>query len=133
MEQLHLEVLTPEKMALESEVSSVSVQGREGRLGILPRHTALISLLNFGVLEYEKDGARHKVLCGEGMVETVDNRITVLVRSAEVLDHIDITRAKGALERAKSRVHSRDKDLDSIRAEAALYRAVERLRFTKHL
>lgn len=126
---LELQVLTPEKTALNVEASSVYLEGSEGRLGILPEHTPLIAKLNFGVLEYQANGKTHHVLCGEGLVEVSNNRVIVLARSAESEPDVDVERAKQALQRAKSRIHSKDHDVNMLRAEAALYRAVQRLKF----
>jgi F-type H+-transporting ATPase subunit epsilon len=126
---MKLEVLTPEKEALSSDVSSVYLQGSEGRLGILNGHTTLIAKLSFGMLEYEGSGGKNNLLCGDGLVEVQDDRVTVLVRSAEATDEIDVERAKSALNRAKSRRDSKDTDVDMVRAEAALQRALERLRY----
>ena len=130
MSSLHLEVLTPEKRAIDTQTESVYLQGSEGRLGIMPQHTALIARLDFGSLEYQSAGKTKTVLAGSGIVEVHNDRVTVLVKSAESKDEIDVERAKQALSRAKSRRDSKDRDVDMLRAEAALYRAVQRLKFT---
>ena len=106
------------------------LEGSDGRLGILPGHTTLISTLNFGVLELETTAGREAILCGSGVVEVAEDRVTVLVRSAERPGDIDVERAKSALNRAKSRRGSNDRDVDMTRAELALYRALQRLHFT---
>ena len=132
-EMLHLEVLTPEKSKLDQHVDSVYLQGSEGRLGILPQHTALIAKLDFGELEFEKGGKRTKLLCGDGVVEVQDDHVRVLVRSAELRGDIDVERAKRSLERAKSRRDSNDKEIDVGRAEYSALRALNRLRFLEEL
>ena len=129
MMHLKLEVLTPEKEALSREVHSVYLEGSQGRLGILPGHTTLISKLSFGILEYETSRGKTTLLCGGGLVEVHEDRVVVLVRSAEDTDEIDVDRAKAALNRAKSRRDSKDAEVDMTRAEAALQRSLERLRF----
>lgn len=133
MSSMQLEILTPEERALEAQVESVYLEGTLGRLGILPNHTTFVSKTEFGLLEYTEAGKKHHMLCGNGLVEVEDNRVTVLVRSAEDADAIDVERAKRALERAKSRLHSKDRDVNMIRAEAALARAINRLRFMKKI
>ena len=98
MSTLKLEILTPEKRAADVEVQSVYLQGSGGRLGILPGHTTLISNLDFGILEMETGkGSGESILCGSGLVEVAKDRVTVLVRSAERSDDIDVDRAKAAL------------------------------------
>jgi len=131
MSQLHLEVLTPQRVALEVETDSVGVQGILGRLGILPDHTAFVSTLDFGTLEYQEGTGEKQILCGTGFVEVVENRVSVLVRSVEAVEEIDVDRAKSALDRAQSRLDSDDNNVDMERAKAALFRALDRLRFAK--
>ncbi len=128
-DSIHLEVLTPEKQAISLEVSSVYLQGSEGRFGILPLHTALIARLDFGAMTYQVGKDSKDVLCGSGIVEVQDDKVTVLVKSAEAKEEIDVERAKSAMARAKSRRDSKDREIDMLRAEAALYRAVQRLKY----
>ena len=47
---IHLEIVTPERLAYEDDVDMVLVPGADGELGILPRHTPLVSLLGVGEL-----------------------------------------------------------------------------------
>lgn len=126
---MKLQILTPEAQVVDADVSSVYLEGSQGRLGILPGHTTLISQLDFGILEMAVSGKDEKILCGKGLVEVSNDKVTVLVRSAERGEDIDVERAKAALNRARSRRDSNDKDVDMIRAELALYRAIQRLNF----
>jgi len=133
MKQLHLEILTPDGEALRTEVEAVNLAGLQGRLGILPNHTSLISTLVFGPLSYRQNGVEKTVLCGEGFVEVADNRVSVLVRSAENAEQIDADRARGALERSRSRLGSKGREIDLARAEKAFARAQARLRFLNQI
>jgi len=126
---LHLVILTPERQALAETVASVYVQGSEGRLGILPMHTTLIAKLDFGELTYLRGDREERLLCGAGLIEVVDNKVTVLVRSAERRRDIDVQRANTALDRARAHRDSKVESVDLERAEAARKRALERLRF----
>ncbi|MEC8394175.1 MAG: F0F1 ATP synthase subunit epsilon, partial [SAR324 cluster bacterium] len=49
---LKLEVVTPQKKALETEVDSVTLPGSEGELGILPDHIPLLTTLDTGIVSY---------------------------------------------------------------------------------
>ncbi len=129
---IKLEVLTPENKVVDQVVSSVYLEGSQGRLGILPGHTTLIAQLKFGQMEMVSASGKQILLCGQGVVEVADGRVTVLVRSAESSKDIDVERAKAAASRARSRRDSNDKDVDMVRAEAALYRALQRLHYVGH-
>jgi len=131
MSKLELEVLTPERTAVSREVDAVYLEGSDGRLGVLPGHTMLIAKLDFGVLEITAGGQKDELLCGDGLVEVNDDRVTVLVRSAESRTQIDRERAERSKERAKQRRDSKDPDIDMTRAETALYRAIKRIEFVE--
>ena len=47
---LHLEIVTPERLAYEGDVDAVVCPGIEGELGILPHHAPLLTTLGFGEL-----------------------------------------------------------------------------------
>ncbi len=62
-------------------------------------------------------------------MEVVDNRVLLLLESAEAGGEIDVIRAEQALERAKDRLHHRkEQNVDVARAESALARAANRLK-----
>lgn len=130
---MQLQVLTPEAEALSTDVTAVNLEGCLGRLGILEAHTNFISKLDFGLLEYSEAGKQHQMLCGSGIVEVNNNQVTVLVRSAERLDDVDVDRAKEALQRAKSRLGANDKEVNLERAQDAQVRAQQRLKFVGKL
>lgn len=130
---MQLQVLTPESEALNTDVTSVNLEGCLGRLGILESHTNFISKLDFGVLEYIEAGKSFQMLCGSGIVEVNNNQVTVLVRSAERGDDVNVDRAKESLQRAKSRLGSNDKEVNLERAQDAQARAFQRLKFVGKL
>jgi len=61
-------------------------------------------------------------------VEVAHNRITVRADAAELAESIDVMRAMEAKKRAEARLRDRKADIDRARAEAALRRAIARLR-----
>ena len=56
---LKLEVVTPQKKALETEVDSVTLPGSEGELGILPDHIPLLTTLDTGIVSYTNGSQKH--------------------------------------------------------------------------
>ena len=48
--------------------------------------------------------------------------------TAEAMGEINVERAHSAQERAERRLHARERDVDTARAETALRRALNRLR-----
>ena len=80
---LQLEVTTPEKMLVSDQVADVQLPGKDGYLGILNGHAAMLGELGEGTLTYSIDGRKRSLnLCG-GFVEVLDNFVRVLADRAE--------------------------------------------------
>jgi F-type H+-transporting ATPase subunit epsilon len=127
-EKLRLELVTPYKKALSEDVDEVTAPGTLGEFGILPGHTALLTTLRIGELSYRKGGEGFHLAVNWGYVEVEDDKVTVLVETAEPADEIDLDRARSALGRAEDalkKLTSEDKDF--LVMEAALERALIRI------
>ena len=127
-QQIDLQVVTPERRVLSETVTSVSLPGRDGRLGILPGHAPLISELAAGVISYEHGGKTESISVSAGFTEVLQGRVIVLAETAERAEEIDVERAERAKQRAEQRLRgtpSRETDVE--RAQAALFRALARL------
>jgi F-type H+-transporting ATPase subunit epsilon len=83
MADLTLEVATPDKLLVSEKVSEVEVPGKDGYMGILPGHAALISELAEGTLKYVAAGKTTQLTITGGFVEVRDNKVRVLADSAK--------------------------------------------------
>ena len=63
-DELMLEIVTPEKMAFSDVVEEVTIPGSEGEFGVLRGHAALLSSVDTGELNFNKDGKKN-LLCGQ--------------------------------------------------------------------
>lgn len=106
MNQLQLEVVTPERRVLAESVNSVTVPGRNGEMQILPGHAALISELQTGVLTYNLDGTNFQLHVSGGFIEVSNDRVSVLAEIAERPEEIDSARARLARERTEKQLSS---------------------------
>lgn len=122
-----LEVVTPDKTVVREDVDMVICPGSEGEFGVLPHHVSLLSALKLGPLRYKKDDKEDIVFISGGFVDVNNNICSVLAESAEKAATIDVARARAAKERAERRLAERKDDLDEVRAELALNRAILRL------
>lgn len=129
---LTLRVLTPEKIVTDCTASSVRVPGVDGSIGILPRHAPMVAALDPGLLRYRANGAEVEMFVAGGFAEVRDNTVRVLTAASERAQDIDVERAREAEARARERLavqreEARVADIDFLRAEAALRRAIMRL------
>ena len=131
MGTLQLEVVTPDKTVVSGEVEMAVCPGIEGEFGVLPKHVSLLSALKIGGLRYRADGKEGHVFISGGFADVNNDVLTVLAESAEMAQDIDTARAMAAKERAEQRIASHDEHIDSVRAEAALHRALIRLQLAQ--
>jgi F-type H+-transporting ATPase subunit epsilon len=130
MNKLHLEVVTPARVVLEKDVDIVVAPGSEGEFGVLPGHVSFLTGIVPGELRYTAESEKEALAVTTGFAEVFKNKVSILVDAAERAGEIDVERARKAMERAKERLaHDRsEKDIDFSRAEAALRRAMARLK-----
>ncbi len=123
--KLKLQILTPLKKVLDEEVESVILRTAEGEKAILYDHEPLVALLDYHTIKYTQEGASKVATAMGGFAEITGDRVVVLTDASEFPEEIDPDRARQAKERAEKRLS--DKNMDRIRAEVALKKAITRL------
>lgn len=129
MATIKLDVVTAERSVYSDDVDLVIAPGIEGELGILPRHTPLMTMLQPGELIARKSGEEFSLAVSGGFLEVRPERVIVLADSAERAEEIDIARAEEAKRRAEKLLEERyAPGVDAARAEAAIRRSLIRLK-----
>ncbi|MFA6499545.1 MAG: F0F1 ATP synthase subunit epsilon [Desulfurivibrionaceae bacterium] len=130
-EKLKLEVVTPKGAVVSQEVDIVTAPGYGGEFGVLANHAPFLSTIKTGVLTYKTGAQEETLMVSGGFCEVSNNKLTFLVESAERGTDIDVERAMRAKERAEKRLaeaQAQKERFDRTRAEAALQRALSRLK-----
>jgi F-type H+-transporting ATPase subunit epsilon len=133
-QQIRLEVVTPNGAIVSEDVDIVNAPGYGGDFGVLANHAPFLSTIRIGLLTYEQGKKRENLMISGGFCEVSNNKITFLVESAEQGRLIDVDRALRAKERAEQRLAKASQHDDLInrtRAEAALQRALARMKVSK--
>lgn len=123
-----LEIITPERLVVDEKVEAAVIPATQGSLGILRNHAPFIGGLDIGVVKYRREGKLHWVACNVGVFEMRENTLRILTDTAERGTDINVVRAQQAQERAQRRLRKKEADLDYLRAELALRRALARLK-----
>lgn len=127
-EKMKLEIVTPYSKVVDTEVDEVTASGKLGEFGVLPGHAPFLTSLRIGELSYKNNGATESMALNWGYFEVKDDRIIVLVETAERSEEIDVERAKAALGRAEDKLkHLTPEDKQFKIYEAALERALIRV------
>ncbi len=133
-DKIKLEVVTPKGAAISEEVDIVTAPGYAGEFGVLANHAPFLSTIKIGTLRYKVGDKETELMVSGGFCEVSNNKITFLVESAEKGGDIDVDRALRAKERAEKRLAealSQKEKIDRVRAEAAMQRALARLKVAK--
>ena len=75
---LHVTIVTAQQTVFDGEAETVNAPGSEGRLGILPRHAPLLTLLTTGELRVREHGVDESIFVAGGFLEVNRNVVTVL-------------------------------------------------------
>ena len=130
---LSVTLVTPEKEVLNRTADAVVVPGVLGELGILKGHAPLLSQLQAGSIRLRENDRTDFFAISGGFVEVKNNQVAIFAETAEQAQEIDLERARQAAERAKATLHDRRTDTNLAEAEAALRRAIARLRVAENL
>src|SRR5919197_6651874 len=103
-EKMKLEIVTPYSKVVDMEVDEVTATGKLGEFGVLPGHAPFLTSLKIGELVYKNNGAVEHMALNWGYFEIRDDKIIVLVETAERADAIDLERARAALGRAEEKL-----------------------------
>ncbi len=109
MHTLHLKIITPQKVALEEDINSLTAPSAQGEITILPRHVNLFALLYEGIVKIKSSSQEKYFAIGGGYLETDGEEINILVSRAYGQDEIDAEQTQRAIEEAK-RIVSKAKD-----------------------
>ncbi len=128
MAEINLEIITPEKIIYKDSVDSITIPGSKGMFQVLKDHAPLMSTIEIGVITLNKSDEKTYLTTAGGTIEVLKNNVLILADSVEVIDDIDIDRAESAKTRAEENLkRKKEKEIDGVRAELALKRAINRI------
>ena len=127
---LLLEIVTPERLAYSDTVDAVNLPGSEGRLGVLPHHAPLVSMLGVGELRIRKDGVEESFAIVGGFLQVRPDKVVVMAETADMASEIDLEKAQEARRDAERVLEgaARTDTVDLAAARAALQQALLRIR-----
>lgn len=128
MNTFYLMLLATDRKFYTGPCDSLVVPAIDGGYGILYGHEPVVLALHAGELRYTLDGKAVMVAVGDGFAEVTPKQVIVLTDFAERADEIDLLRAKAAKSRAEERLKSQHDAAAIAHAQAALSRAVARIK-----
>lgn len=122
-----VEVICPERVFFTGEADMLELRTTEGDIGVLAGHIPLTAVIAPGVMKIMNGGEVKEAALHEGFVEILGDKVIVLAESCEWPDEIDINRASEAKIRAERRLKGAEGEIDEVRAELALRKALLRI------
>ena len=121
MATLHVDVVSAEEQIFSGEAKFVALPGESGELGILPKHTPLITRIKPGAVRIERaDGSEEFVFVAGGILEVQPDRVTVLADTAIRGKDLDEAKANEAKKLAEEALKNAKSEVDLARAQSEL-------------
>ncbi|HET6787840.1 MAG TPA: F0F1 ATP synthase subunit epsilon [Aquabacterium sp.] len=135
MSTIHVDVVSAEESIFSGEATLVSLPGEVGELGILPRHTPLITRIKPGAVRIQRadNNEEEFVFVAGGILEVQPNCVTVLADTAIRGKDLDEAKASEAKRLAEEAVQNAKGDLDLARAQSELTELVAQLAAIRRL
>jgi F-type H+-transporting ATPase subunit epsilon len=137
MSTIHVDVVSAEENIFSGEAEFVVLPGEAGEIGVLPKHTPLISRIRPGAVRIKVPNQAEEefVFVAGGILEVQPNCVTVLADTAIRGHDLDEAKALKAKQDAEEALKNKGSELDQAQAQAALavsIAQIEALRKFKH-
>ncbi len=121
MNTIHVDVVSAEESIFAGEARFVALPGEAGELGILPKHTPLITRIKPGSVRIEMaDGSEEFVFVAGGILEVQPDCVTVLSDTAIRGKDLDDQKAQEAKAAAEEALKNAKSEIDIARAQSEL-------------
>lgn len=132
-ELFQLQIISPNRIFYDNQVSMVEMTTGEGEIGVYARHLPVTTTLEPGIVKIHEEGGIKEAAVHSGFVVIMQDKVTLMAEVAEWPDEIDINRAEEARIRAERRLGGTEAGIDTARAELALRRALVRIELRDHI
>ncbi len=131
---VHVDIVSAETEIFSGTATMVHASGVMGELGLLPRHSPLMTKLKPGEIRVDRpDGSHEHIYVSGGMLEVQPHCITVLADTAIRAKDLDEAQALQAKERAEQMLRDRNGEIDFAVAERELAEALAQLQTIQKL
>ncbi len=131
---IHIDIVSAEAEIFSGPAEMVFAPATLGEVGILPRHTPLLTTLKPGEVRVRHPGGKEETFyVSGGMLEIQPHMVTVLSDTAVRAEDVDEAAVLEAKERAERALADRQSDIDEAQARAELIQAAAQLRMIRRL
>jgi len=126
---IRCDIVSQDRVVYSGDADLVLMPGGEGFMGILPHHTPVLTVIQYGIITVKNGNQEQYFTVAGGIAEVQPDQVTILADAAENVAEIDIQRAKDARHRAEETLKKGvGPDTDTyLKIQAALRRSNLRL------
>jgi F-type H+-transporting ATPase subunit epsilon len=99
---IRCDIVSQDRIVFQGEADMVVLPGAGGVMGVLPHHSPVLSLLQFGVITVRTAKEELFFTVAGGVAEVQPDQVTILADAAENVEEIDVQRAEAARKRAET-------------------------------
>ena len=126
-----LRIVASDKVFYEGRGKIIVFPQADGEKAVMAHHEDMMLAFVPGEMRFQtEDGQWHIAAVSAGFAQVINNRVTVLVLTAERPEDIDRKRAQEAKEMAEEQLRQKQSQQEYYHTQATLARAMARLRMT---
>ena len=130
---IHVDIVSAESSIFSGAAEMVFAPGAMGDLGIMPRHTPLLTALKPGEVRVKTDEGEETFYVSGGILEIQPHVVTVLSDTALRAKDIDEAAALEAKQRAEDALKDKTSEFEYAQAERELAEAIAQLQAVQKL
>lgn len=132
---MHVDIVSAEQEIYSGTVEEVYAPAEMGEIGIMPRHSQLVTRLKAGEVRVKPEGKTEMehIFVSGGILEVQPHVVTILADTGMRADDLDEARALEAKQRAEEALKDQQSDIDYAKAKAELIEAAEQLRMIEKI
>ncbi len=130
---MHVDIVSAEGAIFSGTAEEVFIPAEMGEIGVLPRHTPLISRLKPGEVRVKMAGEESSIFVSGGMVEIQPHVVTVLADTGIRAQDLDEAKALEAKARAEEAMQSQEDTIEFAKAKSELLEAMAQLQMLEKI
>ncbi len=132
MDTFGLKIIASDKVFYEGRCRKLTIPAPDGEMGLLPNHENMVIAIAVGIAHMEaEEGVWQDIALGQGFAEVVNNRVTLIVDTAERPEDIDVRHAEEQREHAEEQMRQKQSIQEYYHTQASLARAMNRLKLAQ--
>ena len=125
-------IIASDKVFFNGRCKKLTIPAPDGEKGVLAHHENMVIAVVVGIARMEStEGEVTEIAVGTGFAEIVNNRVTLLVDTAERPEDIDVRHAREQREHAQERMRQKQSIQEYYHTQASLARAMNRLKLAQ--